>query len=145
MEDLGGSALSQAVLEAHNDERPFADEVRLPSSHTETVGAVSDVSAHALTGEPDVVAPVEEVTVSLALRDAFRFLDFVDVSNIFQRQASVMRFSPKFICGAFRSAVRVALQEIVRVGCRICNMGFEFDILSNQKMFKPVETLTNMR
>ena len=62
-----------------------------------------------------VVAAVEEVTMSLALRDAFRFLDLVDVSNIFQRQASVMRCPPKFICGAFRSAVSVALQEIVRV------------------------------
>ena len=28
LEDSGGSAVSQAIIEAHNDERPFADEVR---------------------------------------------------------------------------------------------------------------------
>ena len=58
--------LSQAVVEAH-----VADEVRLPNSNTETVG-VSDVSAHAPTAEAEVVAPVEEVTISPGLRDAFR-------------------------------------------------------------------------
>ena len=44
--------------EAHIDERPFADHVRLPDSDTETVGAVSDVSAHASTVEAEVVVPV---------------------------------------------------------------------------------------
>ena len=43
-----------------------------------------------------------------------RSLDLVDVSNIVQRRASVMRSPLKFLCGAFRSAMRVALQEIVR-------------------------------
>ena len=34
----------------HNDERPFADHVRLPDSDTETVGAVSDVSCARING-----------------------------------------------------------------------------------------------
>ena len=111
--------------EAHNDGRLFADHVRLPDSDTETVGAVSDVSAHEPTVEAEVVVPVEEVTISPVLRDALRYLDLVDVSNIFQRRASVMRSPPKFLCGAFRSAMRVALQEIVRGAERRAMPGLE--------------------
>ena len=107
-------SLGDRHVEDSGDERPFADHVRLPDSDTETVGAVSDVSAHEPTVESEVVVPVEEVTISLVLRDALRYLDLDDVSNIFQRRASVMRSPPKFLCGAFRSAMRVALQEIVR-------------------------------
>ena len=129
-------------MEAHNDERPFADQVRMPDSDTETVGAVSDVSAHAPTVEAEVVAPVEEVTISPVLRDAFRYLDIVDVSNIFQRRASVMRSPPKFLCGAFRPAVRVALQEIVRGAERVderaqCRGWKLFLLLPRMLLFRP--------
>ena len=82
----GESALNQAVLEAYNEEFPIdADEVRLPSSDTETIGAVSDLSVHAPTVVPEPVAPVEEFTISPAIRGALRCLDIVDVSNIFRR------------------------------------------------------------
>ena len=85
----------------------------MSGSDTESVGAVSDVSLRAPSVMSEPEAPVEEVTISAAIREALRSLDTVDVGNIFRRRASVMRTPPKFLCGAFRSALRVALHEIV--------------------------------
>ena len=107
-EGSGGLVLSQAVASAHNAEHSaHKDEVGLPSSDTETVGPVSEVSMQ-------VVPSVEEFIVSPAIRDALLGLDTLDVGNIFRRRPFVMRSPPKFLCGAFRSALRVALLEIVK-------------------------------
>ena len=56
---------------------------------------------------------MEEVTISVEIREALRYLDTVDAGNIFRRRASVMRSPPKILWGALRSALRVALHEIV--------------------------------
>ena len=84
-----------------------------PSSDTETVGGVSNVSIDASSStvvlEPEVM--VDDI-VGRAVREAIRGLDVLDISAIFSRRASVMRSPPKFLSGAFRSAMRVALNEI---------------------------------
>ena len=114
-EGSGGLVLSQAVVSAHNAEHSVhEDEVGLPSSDTETVGPVSEVSLQAPSAVSEVVPVVEEFNVSPAIRDALIGLDTLDVGNIFRRRPSVMRSPPMFLCGAFRSALRVALLAIVK-------------------------------
>ena len=59
-ERSGGLVLSQAVVSAHNAEHSVhEDEVGLPSSDTETVGPVSEVSLQAPSAVSEVVPPVE--------------------------------------------------------------------------------------
>ena len=106
---------STRQLSAHNVEHSVhEDEVGLPSSDTETVGPVSEVSLQAPSLVSEVVPVVEEFNVSPAIRDALIGLDTLDVGNIFRRRPSLMRSPPKFLCGAFRSVLRVALLEIVK-------------------------------
>ena len=97
---------------AHDSHSVNREEVNTPSSDTETVGGVSDVSICASSStvvlEPEVM--VDDIVVGRAVREAIRGLD---ISAIFSRRVSVMRSPPKFLSGAFRSAMRVALHEIV--------------------------------
>ena len=44
-------------------------------------------------------------------RTGFTSLDHVDWAIVFKMRASVMQSSPKFSVGAYRSAIRVALQK----------------------------------
>ena len=53
---------------------------------------------------------------SARIRAAFRELDGVDVPTMFARRGVVMQNVPRFLRGAFRNAVRVALDEI-NAGC----------------------------
>ena len=102
--------MSHAASDSHSVDR----EENTPSSDTETVGGVSNVSINASSSavalEPDMV---DDIVVGRAVREAIRGLDALDISSIFSRRASVMRSPPKFLSGAFRSAMRVALHEIV--------------------------------
>ena len=59
--------------------------------------------------------------VSPAIRDALIGLDTLDVGNNFQTP-DIHSSPPKFLCGAFRSALRVALLEMVK-GCRASGRG----------------------
>ena len=70
-----------------------------------------DASSSTVVLEPEVM--VDDIVVGRAVREAIRGLDALDISAIFSRRASVMRSPPKFVSGAFRSAMRVALHEIV--------------------------------
>ena len=103
--------MSHAASDSHSVDR----EENTPSSDTETVGGVSnvsiDASSSAVALEPEVM--VDDIVVGRAVREAIRGLDALDISAIFSRRASVMRSPPKFLSGAFRSAMRVALHEIV--------------------------------
>ena len=53
----------------------------------------------------------DEVIVNRATRAGFACLDRVDLVSLFQLRASVMKSPPKFLRGAYRSAIRVALTE----------------------------------
>ena len=82
-------------------------------SDTETVDAVSEVELadeSPFVSDPDPV--VGEVRESAVFREAFRSLDTVDIGRICSRRATVMRSSPQFLRGAYRSAIRVAMKEI---------------------------------
>ena len=83
MQGPGSVRVANTAHDSHSVDR---EEVNTPSSDTETVGGVSE---------------------------AIRGLDALDISAIFSRRASVMRSPPKFLSGAFRSVMRVALHEIV--------------------------------
>ena len=61
-----------------------------------------------------------EFNVSEALRDALVSLDGVNVETEFRRRANLMRSPPKFMEGAYVSAVRLAMEE-VREGRRTNN------------------------
>ena len=80
----------------------------------DAASAVSeDVEASAPV-EPD--PPVREVAITPAVRAALAWLDQVDLVEVFKPRASVMKSVPKFLCGAFRIALRTALQEAVLGG-----------------------------
>ena len=81
------------------------------SSDTESLGGVSDVSLTEVRSEAEPDPVVEEASISPACRAALRWLDTVDLTAIFSRRAAVMRSVPQFLCGAFRAAMRLALQE----------------------------------
>ena len=59
---------------------------------------------------------VREVAITLAVRTALAWLDHVNLVQVFQRRAFVMKSVPKFLIGAFCIALRTALQEAVLGG-----------------------------
>ena len=59
---------------------------------------------------------VREVIMTPAVRAALAWLVHVDLVEVFQRRASVMKSVPKFLTGAFRIALRIALHEAVLGG-----------------------------
>ena len=59
----------------------------------------------------EVVACFEEILASPATRAAFTRLDAVDLMEIFTKRARVLKSPPAFLKGAFRSYMRLALQE----------------------------------
>ena len=67
-----------------------------------------DWAENATIVEDDVDAPVGVFEV----REAFRSLDMVDVGNILEQRAAVMKTVPTFLKGPFRNALKVALEEI---------------------------------
>ena len=79
-------------------------------------------AASAVSEDVEASAPVEpdpqvrEVAITLAVRAALAWLDQVDLVEVFKPRASVMKSVPKFLCGAFRIALRTALQEAVLGG-----------------------------
>ena len=92
-------------------------------SDTETVPSVagsgevtdddglSDVNdmEHLSLGE--VMVGLEEISASATTRAAMATLDAVDLSEVFSVRASTLKCPPAFLKGAFRSCLRIALQE----------------------------------
>ena len=70
-------------------------------------------------GEVEVVVeeevPIVDFRLSAAFHHGFASLDDVNLEIEFRHRATVMRCPPKFLSGAYVSAMRVAMQEI-RVG-----------------------------
>ena len=70
-------------------------------------------------GEVEVVVeeevPIDDFRLSAAFHHGFGSLDDVNLETEFRHRATVMRCPPKFLPGAYVSALRVAMQEI-RVG-----------------------------
>ena len=58
--------------------------------------------------------PVPLFRFSARINEGFASLDIVNVQDVFSRRACVMKAFPAFFRGAYRSAMRVALQEIVQ-------------------------------
>ena len=83
-------------------------------SDTESLGGASDVEDVGEVLEPTVVeTPVPlEVRVRAPAR-AFASLDAVNLTDLFESRANVMRSVPHVLRGAFRMALRVACQEIL--------------------------------
>ena len=85
------------------------------TSDTESLHGHSDAE-----GVLDIPVPSTEpereahqVEVGPRIREAFRSLDEVDVRHLFTMRAFLMKSPPKFVRGAYCSAMRIALQEIV--------------------------------
>ena len=90
------------------------DPLEVDDGFADAASAVSeDVEASAPV-EPD--PQVGEVAITPAVRAALAWLDQVDLVEVFKPRASVMKSVPKFLCGAFRIALRTALQEAVLGG-----------------------------
>ena len=64
-------------------------------------------------GDEEIARVPETVVVEVtrATQAAFLSLDSVDLTVMFKTRASVMRSPPKFLRGAYKSAMRVALHE----------------------------------
>ena len=87
-----GDSDTESVFQSTPDQSGDEDIARVP----ETV-VVEDV--------------LEDVEVTRATQAAFLSLDSVDLTVMFKTRANVMRSPPKFLRGAYKSAIRVALHE----------------------------------
>ena len=63
------------------------------------------------TEETPAPSPVSLNLQRLDMSEGLRSLDEVDLEEIFERRAAVLRTMPKFVQGSFRSALRVAFEE----------------------------------
>ena len=80
---------------------------------TESINGMSDAEVEDI-GES--VAPTEPVVVDCRVRPlvrAFASLDTVNLEEVFSRRSHVVHSVPTVIRGAFRSALRCAMKEIV--------------------------------
>ena len=89
-------------------------------SDTESVlsEGISEVPESVAVGNPSEVesefeTPVPLFRPSARFNEGFASLDIVNVQDVFSRRICVMKAPPAFFRGAYRSAMRVALQEIV--------------------------------
>ena len=131
-EELPGTTVLEASTEAHQIGTPrdnfSEDTVSVGRASEEDVGEVvedddlddgrSDAGSIASEDEeaetPQEPDPeVREVAIAFAVRAALTWLDQVDLVEVFKPIASVMKSVPKFLAGAFRIALRTALQEAV--------------------------------
>ena len=72
--------------------------------------APESVAGEGVAPQEEDPVPMEDITPGRALR-ALESLDGVDVSALMRCRAVVMKSHPKFLRGAFRSAIRLALDE----------------------------------
>ena len=105
---VGGVAVS-----LHESEK---EEEQLWERNSVTSG-ISDVEVAVEVEVEDSAVEVEiEVETaqsrSVRIQDSYRELEYVDVPAMFARRGVVMQNVPRFLRGAFRNAVRVALDEI---------------------------------
>ena len=77
-----------------------------------TFGEGSHVGEETAIVEDDVVAPVGVFDVREACR-SLDMVDMVDVGNIVEQRAAVMKTVPTFLKGPFRNVLKVALEEIL--------------------------------
>ena len=89
-------------------------------SDTDSIGdgAISSGDDGVSEGVPQVEPTAVEVSLEFDPRQsqctvAFRMLEGVSLVEIFHRRACVMRFVPLIVRGAYRMAMRIALQEVV--------------------------------
>ena len=85
---------------------------------------------------------LEDVEVTKATQAAFLSLDSVDLTVMFKTRANVMRSPPKFLRGAYKSAIRVALHEweageVVQSEARKSKAWKLFVLLPRMLLFKP--------
>ena len=85
---------------------------------------------------------LEDVEVTRATQAAFLSLDSVDLTVMFKTRANVMRSPPKFLRGAYKSAMRVALHEweageVVQSEARKSRAWKLFVLLPRMLLFKP--------
>ena len=76
------------------------------------VGSADEVPVSA----PDPDLEVGDVTLSAGIRAALQSLDELNLVEELSRRPSVMKSPPAFLRGAFRSALKLAIQEAVQ-GC----------------------------
>ena len=127
-----------AVLESDEEAIPVASvglhDLNDTASNGGEVESDSDTeesdteSAHTLVQQEEedrvlLVADVEvpEARMTRAIQEALVSLDTVDMCHMFSVRAVVMKSPPKFLRGAYRAALRIALREI----CEGASMGDE--------------------
>ena len=72
-----------------------------------------DGEEEAAAPEPEPIREADHARVTPAIREGLRSLDHVDLVHLFSIRAVVMKSPPKFVRGAYRAAMRIALEEIV--------------------------------
>ena len=95
-----------------------ASEVGGPEAETESILSAVPESAVGSDEEVDVeseadVAPAAMIRRSAHIHEGFVSLDMVNVREVIAIRSCVMKVPPAFLRGAKRSAMRLALQEIV--------------------------------
>ena len=100
------------VLEEREDDVAGVHPREIDEGRSDVGSAMSEDVETGDNLEPD--PEVREVTVTPAVRAALMWLDEVDLVEVFKPRASVMKSVPKFLSGAFRIALRPALEEACR-------------------------------
>ena len=115
--DSDTESLRSGVRSHHSLEDAF--EMDLNAVPESEVGSAVDGGVSVVSGEVELPS-VEEVFEVPELRDsspqiraAFRWMDAVDVEELFRTRAAVFRSIPHFLRGPFRIALRTALAEAI--------------------------------
>ena len=110
-------------------------------SDTESIngGASSASAIEEVPDVPKLSMTFEDVRVkSREIRDAFAALDAVD-EVVFSRRAIVMKTVPHFLRGAFRSAIRIAMEEATQ------HKRVDTNVVGNSSCFFPERCCTDDR
>ena len=110
-EGVAGENIRPTVHESDTETMPSVGGSPEDSSEDDGHSDVEDMQ-HPILGEVD--AGFEEILASPATRAAFTSLDSVNLMEVFTKRARVLKSPPAFLKGAFRSCMRMALQEAER-------------------------------
>ena len=129
-----GSTVPVFPLDSHSEEGDHVDEVRstmsVPQtqSHTDTVPSVDDQMMMVVVRSGiwnilfrETSQPFEEVLPTVVTQAAFASFDAVDLSDVFTKRARVLKSLPAVLKGAFRSSLRLSLQEAERGRAKVDN------------------------
>ena len=100
------------MLESDDEEAEMESDSETDESDTESIQSVVRQEEEDMTVPIASEVEVPEARMSRAISEGLVSLDTVDMGPLFSLRAVVMKSPPKFLRGAYRAAMRIALKEI---------------------------------